>query len=201
MKEAWSDKRDHLIRAAIGVISRFGIKKTALEDIAKASGLATSSLYYYFPSKDNLVKVALSSISNKLLEEVEEIASSLEHPKRKLIAVLKSPFSSAHQSGLMVNLDAMTRSEVLHMSQDIVEDFRRRYTIFIKCILEQGKTEGIFAIKDPDLTSTAISAGFMGLFFNTADKEHFKSIVLRIDELIEILLNGLSTNNEFVRNN
>ena len=191
MSESWDEKRDQLIEVAINVIGRFGIKKTALDDIAKAAGMATPSLYYYFPNKNELVRAALSSVTTSLIAEVEQVVSSSANPVTKLLEAWRIPFSSAKRSGLLVNLDAMTKSEVLHFTQDLVESFHSKYTALIRRILEQGRSEGIFEIKDLEVASTAFSVGFMGLLFNTAGKAQFDLVYQRIDELAELLITGL----------
>jgi AcrR family transcriptional regulator len=191
MSESWEEKRDQLIEAAIDVIGRLGIKKTAMDDIARATGMATPSLYYYFPNKNELVRAALASVITALLAEIETVVASSTDPKAKLVKAWRIPFSSAKRSGLLVNLDALTKSEVLHLTQDVVERFHSRYTVLIRRILEQGKASGQFEIKDLDVASMALSVGFMGLLVNTAGKDQFDLIDQRIEDLADLLMTGL----------
>jgi AcrR family transcriptional regulator len=192
VSESKDEKRTWLMKTAIDTIGRYGIKKTTLDDIAKAAGMATPSLYYYFPNKNELLRMALSSVINTLLAEVEGVTQSSKTPEKKLVEAWRIPFTSAKQSGFLMNLDLMTKSEVLHIAQDLVEDFHRRYTALIRSVLEEGKVGGFFQIKDLDLASTALSIGFMGLLLNTAGKAQFDLIDQRIDELAELIMAGLS---------
>lgn len=191
MSESKDEKRARLIETAIDTISRYGIKKTTLEDIAKAAGMATTSMYYYFHNKNELLRAALSSVIDAMLAEVETVIHSSDIPEQKLIAAWRTLFSAAKRSGFLVNLDAMTKSEVLHLTQDLVEDFHRRYTTLIRRILEQGKTEGIFQVNDLELTATVLSVGFLGLLMNTAGQAQFDLLERRIEELGELLMYGL----------
>jgi AcrR family transcriptional regulator len=192
VSESKDEKRSWLMKTAIETFGRYGIKKTTLDDIAKAAGMATPSLYYYFPNKNELLRMALSSVINALLAEVEEATQSSKTPEQKLIEAWRIPFSSAKQSGFLMNLDLMTKSEVLHIAQDLVEDFHRRYTALIRRVLEEGKVAGVFQIRDLDLASAALSIGFMGLLLNTAGKAQFDLIDQRIEELAELIMTGLS---------
>ena len=49
-------KRDEILEAACELFARFGFKKTTLEDIGDEVRLGKASLYYYFRSKDELIK-------------------------------------------------------------------------------------------------------------------------------------------------
>ena len=93
MSESKDEKRAKLIETAIETIGRYGIKKTTLEDIAKTAGMATTSMYYYFPSKNELLRVALSSIGDALLAEVEVVVNSSSPPEKKLISAWRPLFS------------------------------------------------------------------------------------------------------------
>ena len=90
-----------------------------------------------------------------------------------------------------MNLDAITKSEVLHLAHDLVEDFNRRYTALIRRILEQGKAEGVFLVNDFELTATVLSVGVLGLLLNTAGQAQFDLIERQIEVVGELLMNGL----------
>jgi AcrR family transcriptional regulator len=187
------EKRAKLIETAIETIGRYGIKKTTLGDIAKAAGMAPTSMYYYFPDKNELLRVALSSVADALLAEVEVVVNSSNTPEKKLISAWRTLFSTAKRSGFLVNLDAITKSEVLHLAQGLVEDFDRRYTALMGRILEQGEAEGVFLVKDFELTATVLSVGVLGLLLNTAGQAKFDLIERQIEVLGELLMNGLRT--------
>jgi AcrR family transcriptional regulator len=54
-------KRDRLIAGARETIHRQGFKATTIADIAQASDVPVSNVYYYFKSKDELVAAAIDS--------------------------------------------------------------------------------------------------------------------------------------------
>ena len=193
MSKSKEEKRAKLIETAIETIGRYGIKKTTLGDIAKAAGMAPTSMYYYFPDKNELLRVALSSVADALLAEVEVVVNSSNTPEKKLISAWRTLFSTAKRSGFLVNLDAITKSEVLHLAQGLVEDFDRRYTALMGRILEQGEAEGVFLVKDFELTATVLSVGVLGLLLNTAGQAKFDLIERQIEVLGELLMNGLRT--------
>ena len=60
--------RKKIIVVSGQIFSRYGFKKTTMEDVARASGKGKSSIYYYFKSKEDIFKNVLeinSDISYK----------------------------------------------------------------------------------------------------------------------------------------
>ena len=49
-----NEQKAMIVAAAANLFSRFGLEKTTMEDIAKASKKGKSSLYYYFKSKEQV---------------------------------------------------------------------------------------------------------------------------------------------------
>ena len=191
VSESKEEKRARLIEVAIAVLGRQGIRKTNLDDIAKAAGVATTSLYYYFPNKNELVRAALSSMVDTLLAEVEAVVHSSLDPEAKLIGSWKTLFSNTKRSGLLTNLDAMAKSEVLHLTEDLVENANHRFTVLIQEVLEEGQATGVFQVKDMETTAMVLSVGVLGLLVNTAGKAQFDLIERQIQEFGNLVMNGL----------
>jgi AcrR family transcriptional regulator len=50
-----TDTRTRILEAAFHAVSRFGLSRTTMEDVAREAGIARQSVYRYFASKDALV--------------------------------------------------------------------------------------------------------------------------------------------------
>lgn len=48
------DRRTSIINAALGVFSKYGYKKSPMNEIAKEAGISKSLLFYYFKNKKEL---------------------------------------------------------------------------------------------------------------------------------------------------
>ena len=57
--EGTAARRGALLDAAISVFSRYGFKKTSMDDLARAAGLSRQGLYLNFPTKEALFKDAV----------------------------------------------------------------------------------------------------------------------------------------------
>lgn len=50
-----TDKRDAILSAALGVISKFGLHNAPMSAVARAAGVAVGTVYLYFPSKEAMI--------------------------------------------------------------------------------------------------------------------------------------------------
>src|SRR3546814_5896731 len=66
-----------IVEAATGIFLRYGFKKTAMEDIARAVGISRQALYLYFPTKEAVFKAV---ISRSLAAMRAEARAALAHP-------------------------------------------------------------------------------------------------------------------------
>ena len=60
--DAAASRRAAILEAAAGVFSRFGFKKTSMDDLARAAGLSRQGLYLHFSTKEALFKQTVLAI-------------------------------------------------------------------------------------------------------------------------------------------
>lgn len=65
MAAAPARKREQILDAALPVIGQFGLKKTSVEDLARAAGLSKQGLYLHFASKEEL----LAAVTQRYFDE------------------------------------------------------------------------------------------------------------------------------------
>ena len=85
MKRA--DKREHLIKVAAEIFNRFGYHAAGVDQVIAEAGIAKTTLYRHFKSKDELIVAALNRIDEDFRDQmriaVDKVASE---PKEKLLA-------------------------------------------------------------------------------------------------------------------
>ncbi|MFI6472731.1 TetR/AcrR family transcriptional regulator [Streptomyces sp. NPDC050516] len=82
-----SDKRRRLTTAAAQVLHEQGVERTTLADIARAADVPVGNVYYYFKTKDELVRAALSEHSARL-DEIAGRLGELSDPRDRLKALV-----------------------------------------------------------------------------------------------------------------
>jgi AcrR family transcriptional regulator len=146
--------RDQILRAATRLFTDKGYAQTTMTDIARAAGLAQSSLYYWFSRKEQILQAALV-LNRAPLEFVGRIGASSGNPALKLYRLLR--FDT-----YQLCIAASDFNEVERMAEaqpDAFADFWRDYqqlhgwaAIFIRAAIE----EGLFIECDPEETATTL---------------------------------------------
>lgn len=84
-----ADKRRRLTAAAAQVLHEQGVERTTLADIARVADVPIGNLYYYFKTKDELVRAALSEHSAHL-DELTGRLDQLPDPLDRLKALIEA---------------------------------------------------------------------------------------------------------------
>ena len=191
MVDSRSEKRKQIVQVAQRVIQRHGIRKTTLDDIARAAGMAATSIYYYFKDKKELLRAVVSALIDSNLADVEAAVSACTRPDEKLIASWKAIFMAISDSAILSDLGANSKPEVVALGGDLIRDLEARYKILVRNIIVEGVERDLFHVEDTELTVTLLSSGTIGLITAIAGEVEYKLIGQHVDELGELLMNGL----------
>ncbi|WP_181795751.1 TetR/AcrR family transcriptional regulator [Streptomyces sp. WELS2] len=82
-----AQKRRRLAAAAARVLHEQGVERTTLADIAREAGVPTGNVYYYFKTKDDLVRAALGEQRDRLDELIAGL-DRLPTPRERLEALV-----------------------------------------------------------------------------------------------------------------
>lgn len=125
-------KTDAILDAAQRLFAAFGYRRTAMEDIARAAGVAKGTLYLYFDGKEAVFRAmhrrTLAELS-RLCDEVE--AAELSFAER-LYRLLDSQCGTVHEryarSEHLLELDATRISVGADLAKAADADFAARLT-------------------------------------------------------------------------
>jgi AcrR family transcriptional regulator len=84
------DTAQKLIEVAIELFSSGGFKGTSIRDIAKATGMTISNIYYYFGSKDGLLLNILEHSSRNLLNRLREVSECDMEPLERFKLLVRT---------------------------------------------------------------------------------------------------------------
>ena len=85
--------REQLLEHTLVLIRRRGFNGFSYRDLAELVGVKTSSIHYYFPSKEDLVLEAVKEYSARLAERIRSIDTSL--PVTEQAAIYLAPFRAS----------------------------------------------------------------------------------------------------------
>ena len=85
--EKRTDKREHLIEVAAELFNRLGYQAAGVDRVIAEAGIAKTTLYRHFKSKDDLIIAALTRIDEDFRTEMREAVDKMAtDPAQKLLA-------------------------------------------------------------------------------------------------------------------
>jgi AcrR family transcriptional regulator len=136
-----------IIDTARVLFKKSGFKKTTMGDIARSLGKAKSSLYYYYPSKEDIFEAVLHSEMDELLKQIHQSIRHAATSKEKLTIYCRCRLIKLNE---LCNLSDALKSEIgeLHELHCIMTDLKRQFDTthvgLVREILEEGVSNGEF---------------------------------------------------------
>jgi len=150
------DRREQIIDTALRVFAEKGFTRATNRDIAHEAGITTGLIYYYFQSKEDLLRAVLETRSP--IQVMAQISPEmLEEPPETLLFVLVIRALSVVESEPFVSIIRVMLSEMLHEESEIapvVWDLAPRVIGFLSEYLKYQVARGN-ARADLDVTATA----------------------------------------------
>lgn len=183
--------KETIVNVARHIFSKFGFKKTTMDEIAVASRKGKSSIYYYFASKEEIFQAVVEKEALILRQELIYAIKDADSPAQKLKAHVLIRMRSMEK---LANFYSAIKDEYLsHL--DFIDQIRKKYDQeeiqMMENILKEGVQNDIFEIDDTSLAAIAIVTALKGieipLFWGMEEKD----IERRLDHLIHILFNGV----------
>lgn len=186
--------KDEILKEAQKLFQQFGVKKTTMEDIAKAMGKGKSTLYYYYCSKEEIFDAVIlremDEVFNRVKLAVEKAGSAEEKLKAftltKIKAVQKRVNLCKMVSGEMP--DNMRCMKHLHSQYDTQE------VNLVKDILKFGVHNGEFSKsigKELDILPAVMVSSLRGLERDMFIDGRFGKLEPRIESIIGIMIKGM----------
>jgi len=185
------DPRELIIKEAQGIFARFGFKKTTIDEIAKATNKAKSSIYHYFSSKEDIFKSILEEESRVLNQAIRQAINEVDSPAEKLRAYVIVRMHKLHEASNYY--EALKDDYLKNYSfiANIRKDQDQKEIGFIKSILADGIEKGIFQGLDIDSTAEAMFIALKGFEFSTIMNKVPEEFEGDLSNLLSILFNGL----------
>ncbi|MQA90939.1 MAG: TetR family transcriptional regulator [Gemmatimonas sp.] len=86
----YDEKLDAILAASARVFAEKGYHNASIRDIARASGVSLSGLYYYFQSKEELLYLIQDHGLGTLLDRLEERLQRVVRPEDKLRVLIRN---------------------------------------------------------------------------------------------------------------
>jgi AcrR family transcriptional regulator len=157
-------RKKQIIEAATNVFSRMGFHKARMDDIVEESGLSKGTLYWYFKSKDDIIKTILDGVINQELAHVRDAMETTPSAKEKLRLFTQITIDDTvkMQPLMPILYEFFALATRKNSIRRVIVNYYQSFIDMIEPIIELGIQQGEFRQVDVENTAIAIGALFEG---------------------------------------
>jgi AcrR family transcriptional regulator len=183
--------RKKIIITSGQIFSRYGFKKTTMDEIAGALKMGKSSIYYYYKSKGEIFEAVVLHEANILRNELTTAIKSVESPVDKMRNYVFVRMISFEKLSNYYN--AIFDKNLDHF--DFIETIRAKYDreelAILRLILYHGARMKVFNVTNSEYTALAVQTTLKGLEVPLFWKKRELNIEDRLNGILEVLFNGI----------
>lgn len=153
-------RRQEIIDSARELFQSKGIKNTSMNDIAENIGVAKGLIYYYFSSKEELLRAVLDELIGDVDKALKDVAKNNLDFFRKLSTILNIYFKSIQTNQAILSYlpgDPEMFSHVRNRLSDLA-------MFYAKDLIDLGIKLGVLRIKYPDYLLKIIIRGLGDIY-------------------------------------
>ena len=177
-------RKKRIINAALSVFDNSGIEKTTMGEIASEAGFGKATLYYYYPSKDDVYSEIMVTGWKSLWEEVEETILNDSPPKKKIFEILDQICQVVKQDSNLYKFLFTAPNYIQDVEELPWKTYQERLYSVLQSTIEQGCREGDFIDLNPGIIMKAIGGLFHELLLGKKDSLSEKEFELMISNLL-----------------
>ena len=163
-KQMMGETRQRLVKAAVEEFAREGYEGANINRITQAAGVATGTIYNYFPSKNELMLTILSEIGTAhcafIAEQIRQEDDFILRVERLLEAVFDFVRENPHQARVLF---AMLQGANVTFKEHLSQIYQPMFQLISDEILIPGMEQGIFQSLDPVSTTVMIMTFYLGV--------------------------------------
>jgi AcrR family transcriptional regulator len=187
-EEEQERRRKEIFNASVHLFLSKGFNETSMREIAEAAGIGKSTLYDYFPSKDDILLSFVEDELQKLTEEIQKIDEQTIGAMEKLRQMM-----FAYMDYLATNEDFYMKLslEVQRLAQQSLARIqRKRHALqdVLRGILEEGIQEGCFRPMDSLLATRVLLTALTPAVYSTRPSGSRQQMM---EEAFALMLKGI----------
>ncbi|MFY8005307.1 MAG: TetR/AcrR family transcriptional regulator [Chitinophagaceae bacterium] len=186
--------REEIIKKAQQLFQQYGVRKTTMEDIAKAMGKGKSTLYYYFNNKEQIFDIVIQQEMMDVFNTTQKAVNEQISAEKKLIAFASTKMRETKNK---INLYKIVQGD-FHDSNRCVKHLSQEFEVLeqelVQSILNFGISNGEFNSlleKEMDLLPSIITSSLRGIERDIFMGNKYDILESRIEALISFMINGI----------
>ncbi|CAN5763653.1 TetR/AcrR family transcriptional regulator [soil metagenome] len=193
--------RDQLLEAGRELFPRYGLKKTSLEDLTRPAGIAKSSFYSFFDSKEALYMELMMAMREEVKARIVGASFEADDDARgAIVRFLRAVVNELETNPLTRRL--VTHPEELQMlarkvSPEQMEANIEASSLPISSFIQMGQTRGEIGAGDPEVIAGVIrSVAILPLHKEEIGETYPQVLKMLIELVADGLTNGARSRTE-----
>lgn len=186
--------KDEILKEAQKLFQQFGIKKTTMEDIAKAMGKGKSTLYYYYCSKEDIFDAVIQKEMAEVFHFVKQAVEKAETAEEKLKVFTLSKIKAVQKRANLYKIVKGEMQDTMRCMKHLHSEYDLQETKLVKDILIFGIQNGEFAKeikKDLDILPSVMVSSLRGLERDLFTDNKYAKLESRMESIMGIMMRGL----------
>jgi AcrR family transcriptional regulator len=184
-------QKEKILETARVIFTRFGIKKSTMDEIAKKIRMGKSTLYHYFKSKEDIFLAVVKRESDTLKKNLQEVLEKKDSPKDKFRNYVKTRMKYLKELSVYYATLTDAYFDIYSFAEEIREDFQNFELESLKSIFTEGVEKEVFDLKNPELTAKMIIIAFKGFEYLLITKEETPDVESEFDMFIDMFFEGI----------
>ena len=162
MAQNTDPKREAILTAAFTQFSRYGFRRTSMEDIAKETGVSRASLYSYFENKEEIFRCLSASLHEETLGNAEshlkgvsDLAGAQTHLVSRVETALLARFGPFQEVLTQSAHGGEIYDENSRLCGDLALNSSARFRGMLASALKSAARMGEIDLKTAGLTASA----------------------------------------------
>ena len=184
-------KKQTILDMARKIFSRFGLNKTTMDEIAKATRMGKATLYHYFSSKEQIFAEVIKEESRILKDKLDDALENAKTPQEKLRSYIITRIK--YLNVLANTYSALSDDYLEHYSS--VKKFRQEFSEnelqTLTALLRYGVDKKVFSVMKINDVANVMVMALRGLEFALLTSEESEVSDDDINLLTDIMLYGI----------
>lgn len=195
-----NERTQQIVLAAQKRMLQYGFSKVTMDEIAEDIGMKKASLYYYFPTKEDIFRSVIQNEHQEFIGLISALVEQSMSASEKLRLYVQQ---RVQHSGMLFALSGAGQQQWISVRPtiaDLFAEFTKQNCRLVIRILEEGNRSGEFSIESPADIASLILNILQGLRLRLfkahtmySSQEIYKELENQDMMFVETLLSGIQT--------
>jgi AcrR family transcriptional regulator len=182
------NRRREIFDATVDLFLEKGFYETSMREVAEAAGIGKSTLYDYFPSKDDIIVYAIENSLLEITQRAQTILDQDADASTRLRRLMHMHLDHLLQNKAFFLRLTVEAGRLNRESQDRIQVRRHAYQDMLQTLIEEGIAAGSFRPVNAAVAMKTLIAMMAPVVFTTRPAGTPAEM---LDDALDLLFNGI----------